>query len=180
MPALISDLVIVFSGASVGPEGRAELAVIKTEARVLARQVLSRMRTTVRQHSPVQTSRMKRSFRVKSTKAPRGGVAQRLTTGDKLFYAAFTNTHNRATLGWFDTLTERELAANFATGPLRTGIDHLARRFAAIAARRILKQFLGRRLTGQLQITGAGFHIRPVSLGNPGSGSTGVLNFNIG
>ena len=181
MPALIQDIAIVFIGRSVGPEGRDELNQLKREARAAVRQAASRLRPIVRNAAPNFTSRMRRSFRIKSTKAPRGGVAARLTTGQRVFYASFTNTENRSTIGWFDRSIESHLDADFGGGLLGAEVRQLAPRFGALIARRIYKQFLNRRLTGDLRITNAGFHIRPVSFNKQGgSGLASVLNFNIG
>lgn len=181
MPALIQDIAIVFTGRGVGPEGRDELNQLKREARTAVRQAASRLRPVVRNAAPNFTSRMRRSFRIKSTKAPRGGVAARLTTGQRVFYASFTNTENRSTIGWFDRTIESRLDVDFAGGALGAEVRQLAPRYGALIARRILKQFLDRSLTGELRITNAGFYIRPVRFSNQGgSGSTGVVTLNIG
>ena len=62
-------------------------------------------------------------------------------------------------------------------GELGIAVNGLGRRYAALVARDIIKQFLGRTLTGALRITRAGFFIRPVPIGGA---SAGIVRFNIG
>lgn len=179
MARLFMDLAITFTGPALSKEGRAELRLIKLEARQAARRAMVRVRKVARSIAPRRTGKLARSMNVKNSRAGgRNGVGVRLETSRRAFYALPTSKGRQASynVGWWERgLTDALLAET--AGELGRNIHALGQRYAALIGRDIIKRFLGRILEGTLRITGAS--IRSVPL-RGGAGRAAAVNFDYG